>query len=159
MAWFKENRPYLYADRRFWAEVDKDVKDLGIANYDPKLLDVCVKSLEDGKDVERSTRLLERYTGEKYAKPAEWRAWLTASRPDLFFSDVGGYRFFCKAGHDVGHRRGALAAAIEEPTAENPVSLSASIHPAVADGWRHLHARGADETGARLAHLCRSRQG
>ena len=61
--------------------------------------------------------------------------------------DVGGYRFFCKAGHDVGHRRGALAAAIEEPTAENPVSLSAFIY-GFADGWRHLHHRSVHETGA-----------
>jgi hypothetical protein len=158
-AWYKENRPYLYGPRRYYAEVDEDAKALGIANYDPKLLDACVASLELGKDVERATRLLERYTGESFAKPAEWRVWLTASRADLFFSDMGGYRFFAKAGADAGHRRALRSASLDEPTATNPVALTATVRPLsttkgetttvavrmkMAPGWHTYASAGAE---------------
>jgi hypothetical protein len=130
--WYMENRPYLYGPRLNYAEVDEDAKALGIANHDPKLLDACVTALEQGKDVERATRLLTRYTGESFAKPAEWRAWLTASRADLFFSDMGGYRFFAKSGPDAGHRRALRALSLDEPTATSPVALTAVVRPASA---------------------------
>jgi hypothetical protein len=39
-------------------------------------------------------RLLKRYTSETFESPRQWRAWLTAHRGRLFFSDAGGYRFF-----------------------------------------------------------------
>jgi DsbC/DsbD-like thiol-disulfide interchange protein len=84
--------------------------------------------------VDRAARLLRRYTGEAFASPAEWRAWLTASRADLFFSDVGGYRFFSKAGPAAGHRRAVTAAAGDEPTDDHPVMLSAVVRPAAATG-------------------------
>lgn len=160
-AWFKENRPYLFASRRFWAEVDNDAKALGIANNDPKLLDLCIANLEQGKDVARSKRLLERYTTESYATPAEWRSWLNASKSDLFFSDVGGFKYFAKSGEDAAHRRGVMATAIDEPTTESPVSCSATIRPGtvmegdvftiavrmrIAPGWHTCAEAGPEES-------------
>jgi hypothetical protein len=91
-----------------------------------------VAALEQGKDVDRATRLLPRYTGEQFATPAQWRAWLTASRADLFFSDVGGYRFFHRAGPDAGHRDAVRALSLAEPAADRPVSLTAVARPASA---------------------------
>lgn len=132
MAWFNENRPYLHANKKFSAELDEELKGLGIPNYDPKLLDVCVKALEEGKDVDRSRHLLERYTGEKFATPHEWRTWLSNVRPELFFSDVGGYRFFSKHGLDAEHRHAVLATSIEEPASDNPVSMSSVVRPETA---------------------------
>jgi hypothetical protein len=166
-AWYEENRPYLFAQRRFWAEVDEEAKALGIPNYDPKLLDACVTALERGQDTDRAARLLKRYTGETFAKPAEWRAWLSASRPDLFFSDVGGYRFFHKAGPDAAHRRAVLARTLDEPTEKSPVSLAAVVRPAsspvgetvtiavrmkIAPGW-HAYAEAAPGETAALTRL------
>jgi hypothetical protein len=131
-AWYEENRPYMYSTKRFFHEVDEDAKALGIPNYDPRLLDACVAALDRGPDADRAARLLRRYTGEAFATPAEWRAWLAASRADLFFSDVGGYRFFPKSGADASHRRAVAAAAAEEPPADRPVALSAVVRPAAA---------------------------
>src|SRR5262249_1336015 len=90
-AWYEENRPYLYSTRPHYNEVDRDAKALGIPNNDLRLLDKCVAALDRGLDADRAARLLKRYTGEAFATPAEWRAWLAASRADLFFSDIGGY--------------------------------------------------------------------
>jgi hypothetical protein len=131
-AWYEENRPYMYSPKRFSHEVDADAKALGIPNYDVRLLDACVAALDRGPDAARAERLLRRYTGETFATPAEWRAWLAASRADLFFSDVGGYRFFSKAGPDAAHRRAVTAAAIDDPTNDQPVVLSAVVRPASA---------------------------
>jgi hypothetical protein len=131
-AWYEEHRPYLYSTRPNSYEVDEDAKALGIPNYDPRLLDACVAALDRGPDAERATRLLQRYTGETFATPAEWRAWLAASRADLFFSDIGGYRFFSKVGPAAAHRRAVTAAAADEPTDDRPVVLSAVVRPATA---------------------------
>jgi hypothetical protein len=131
-AWYDENRPYMYSRKRFDHEVDEDAKALGIPNSDPRLLDACVAALDRGPDAARAERLLRRYTGEAFATPAEWRAWLAASRADLFFSDVGGYRFFSKAGPDAGHRRAVTAAAADDQKEDNPVALSAVVRPASA---------------------------
>jgi hypothetical protein len=146
-AWYIENRPYVYGPRPNYAEVDEDAKALGIANDDPKLLDACVTALEQGKDVHRATRLLRRYTGESFAKPAEWRAWLTASRADLFFSDMGGYRFFAKSGPDAGHRRALRALSLDEPTATSPVALTAVVRPASATMGETVTVAVLDRTG------------
>ena len=43
---------------------------------------------------ETAILLLERYTGLRFEKPPQWKAWLDANRAKLFFSDVGGYRFY-----------------------------------------------------------------
>jgi hypothetical protein len=159
-AWFEENRPYMYSSKRFFHEVDEDAKALGIPNHDPRLLDACVAALDRGPDADRATRLLKRYTGEAFATPAEWRAWLAANRADLFFSDVGGYRFFSKAGPDAAHRRAVTAAAGDDPTEDRPVVLSAVVRPAaatvgdtvtvavrmrIAPGWHTYAAAGKTE--------------
>ena len=34
------------------------------------------------------------YTNETFETAAEWRKWLDQNRSQLFFSDVGGYKFF-----------------------------------------------------------------
>jgi hypothetical protein len=130
--WYEGNRPYLYSPRQLAHEVDEDAKALGIPNHDPRLLDACVAALDRGPDAERATRLLRRYTGEAFANPAEWRAWLAASRADLFFSDVGGYRFFAKSGPAAAHRRAVTATAGDALADDHPVVLSVVVRPAAA---------------------------
>jgi hypothetical protein len=166
-AWFKENRPYLYSTTSYHNEVDEDAKALGIPNSDLRILDACVESLERGTDTERAARLLRRYTGESFTTPAEWRAWLTGSRADLFFSDIGGYKFFSKAGSDAAHIRSVTAAAGEEPTMDQPVVLSAVVRPAagtagdtitiavrmrIGPGW-HTYAANGPEGNATVTRI------
>jgi hypothetical protein len=166
-SWYAENRPYMIEKRRYFHEVDVDAKAVGIANYDPRLLDACVTALEQGKDTERSARILTRYTGERFAQPAEWRTWLNASRSDLFFSDVGGYRFFSKSGTDAAHRRAVRALSLAEPSVANPVSLTVVSRPAsaasgetvtvavrmkIAAGW-HTYAEAGTGSPTELTRL------
>lgn len=59
-----------------------------------ELLDRCVTKLEKHDQPELALRLLKRYTTAKFETPREWRKWLDDNRSRLFFSDVGGYKFF-----------------------------------------------------------------
>jgi hypothetical protein len=95
-AWFLSIRPYLYHEGDVWTGrfvIDGDAKALGIPNYDVKLLERCVADLEHGSDVERASRLLARYTEERFSKPAEWRRWLDENSQHLYLSDTAGYKF------------------------------------------------------------------
>ncbi|MEZ5987759.1 MAG: hypothetical protein R3F30_01260 [Planctomycetota bacterium] len=87
--------------------VDEDARALGPANDDVALLDRCVALLEavararDGagaapsaEDLARARRVLARYTAQELDSAAEWRRWLEDNRERMFFSDVGGYRWF-----------------------------------------------------------------
>jgi hypothetical protein len=53
-----------------------------------------VSKLEKKEQPDLALRLLKRYTQEKFETASQWRAWLDANRSRLFFSDVGGYKFF-----------------------------------------------------------------
>ncbi|MHC5012439.1 MAG: hypothetical protein ACYTG6_16100 [Planctomycetota bacterium] len=88
-----ENLPYLWHDGTSF-RVDEDAVSLGISNRDVALLARCIECLEAGEDVERARRVLERYTEEAHEDASAWRAWWEAHHERLFFSDVGGYRFF-----------------------------------------------------------------
>jgi hypothetical protein len=50
--------------------------------------------LERKEQSELALRLLKRYTQERFETASQWRTWLNANRSRLFFSDVGGYKFF-----------------------------------------------------------------
>jgi hypothetical protein len=130
LAYYRDNLPYLnYKNYKF--VLDEDVKALGFANNNPQMIEHCISTLEKGEDVERARRLLERYTDEQFNTAAEWRAWFEASRTDLFFSDIGGFRFHSKAEPAETIRRRLLARAVLLPTEANPVVLQAEITPPV----------------------------
>ncbi len=50
--------------------------------------------LERNDQPELATRLLKRYTQEEFDTAQRWRDWLETNRNRLFFSDVGGFKFF-----------------------------------------------------------------
>jgi len=130
-AYYRENLPYLnYKHYRF--VLDEDVKAVAIPNNDPRLIEHCIVNLEKGDDMDRSGRLLERYTGEQFATAVEWRSWFDASRADLFFSDVGGFRFYSKADPTDTIRRRLLARAALVPMESSPVVIQAEITPPMA---------------------------
>jgi hypothetical protein len=53
-----------------------------------------VSKLQRNDQPDLALRLLTRYTPERFETAAHWRTWLDANRRRLFFSDVGGYKFF-----------------------------------------------------------------
>ena len=100
-AYYTENFEYLYlqhdvgdSERYTPFLVDEDARSLGTSNRQVASLDKWVSMLEQGNDRALALRLLNRYTQEEFDTPDKWRAWLEKNRKQLFFSDVGGYKFF-----------------------------------------------------------------
>ena len=98
LEYYEENLGYLVpveGDAWMWT-VDVDALAYGIANHDLALLDAALADLDaaDAEQAARGRRVLERYTGLSLPTPAAWSGWLGEARPRLYFSDVGGYRWF-----------------------------------------------------------------
>ena len=74
--------------------LDEDARSLGISNHDIRLLDEAIRLLEEGTDVAKGLRLLERYTLCRFETPAEWRTWFETNKSRLFFTESGGWFFF-----------------------------------------------------------------
>lgn len=104
--------------------VDADCKALGLGNRSVALLEHCIGAWERGEDVERSQRLLRRYTDGDFATAAAWRTWLSANQPNLFFSDVGGYRFFVRPASLRSRVLQQTPAATDD---ERPVALALTV--------------------------------
>src|SRR5262249_3122015 len=90
--YYQDNLEYLRPGARGFA-VDEDVKKLGVSNRQVELLERCIRLLEQGEQQELALRVLKRYTTEDFAAGAQWRAWLEKNRPQLFFTDTGGFKF------------------------------------------------------------------
>jgi hypothetical protein len=92
--YYQENLEYLHATTpNGMIDVDEEVKSLRLSNRKVELLDHCVSLLEKGENTDLALRVLKRYTGEKFAAAGEWKSWLEKNRGQLFFSDVGGFKF------------------------------------------------------------------
>ncbi|MGE0142356.1 MAG: protein-disulfide reductase DsbD domain-containing protein [Planctomycetota bacterium] len=119
----REDSEFVRYENRAFA-IDEDCKALGLSNRSLELLDRCVADLESGVEVDRAVRILQRYTGLQLADVKAWRRWLTHSRSHLFFSDVGGYRFFGGDTPAMTSPDGPVA------TADSPVVAAATATPA-----------------------------
>lgn len=131
----KDNEPYLYGAAMFYKFiVDEDVKSLGIANTDIKLLDKAISMLENGVDCEKAQRILDRYTLCTFSKPSDWRKWYNTYKDKLFFTQSGGYYFLVNTtdpsvpGNDYiakGIYLEARDLSLEETTDNSPVAVAA----------------------------------
>lgn len=90
---FKDNYDYFYSEGFYNIFLDEDVKAWGIPNYKHELLDKAISSLEQGKETERATRVLARYTMADFQTPAEWRNWYETYKDKMFFTEAGGWKF------------------------------------------------------------------
>lgn len=88
-----DNRDYFYSEPAgfYDLKVDEDIKSLGIANTDIKLLDKAIGMLEQNKDVGKAYRILMRYTLESFSTPKAWREWFNIHKDNMFFTESGGY--------------------------------------------------------------------
>ena len=92
--YFNENKDYFYSeDEMYKIGIDEDVKSLGIPYHDKGVLDRAIGMLENGKDVEKGKRILNRYTLVNFDTPAQWRAWFNKYKSKMFFTETGGYYF------------------------------------------------------------------
>lgn len=97
LAWYDHNRGYLRAFGGAYLgkfTIDGDLRELGIANDDPKLLTTLADLLDtEGPEGERARTLWQRYLRRDVQDAATERSWLAANAEHLFFSDTAGYRW------------------------------------------------------------------
>jgi len=91
--YYKENLELVYRDGGF--RVDRELESLGIdSNRKLDTLERLIELLRDDSKAAKARGLLLRYTSETFETRAEWREWFEKNRARMFFSDVGGYKFF-----------------------------------------------------------------
>lgn len=95
LKYFKDDYELICkGDRDQFYRIDTELKALGLAsNRRLGTLDRLVALLKDKTNTPAARKLLARYTEQAFATPAEWEAWLKASRARIYFSDWGGYKF------------------------------------------------------------------
>jgi len=89
--WYEENREFIRSPGRWQLEVDADLKELGLSNRKPEFLDWIVEKLAANAQDELAKKLAARYLGPDVADPV---AYIRKNREKLFFSDIGGFRWF-----------------------------------------------------------------
>jgi len=92
--YFKAKLEYLHPVSPSF-DVDPDLEQLNLSNRKLEFFDALVERLADDPEDPVSKRLLDRYA-KGLTTPAELDVWLGSHRDRLFFSDVGGYRWFLK---------------------------------------------------------------
>lgn len=105
--WYKENEAYLVGkegkydkdkkrlDRTF--NPDEDAKKLGTPNNSVASLGKWIELLgSDNEETQkRALALIKRYVScATFTEKAEWKKWYDENKDYIFFSDVGGFKFF-----------------------------------------------------------------
>lgn len=73
--------------------VDEDVKSLEIPVGNILVLDKAIGLWENGTDVEKAKRILNRYTLCRFETVKEWRDWYETNKDKMFFTESGGWLF------------------------------------------------------------------
>lgn len=132
--WFRGGK-----DLGYGLDIDEDVRSLGIANNDIRLLDKAISMLEKGEDPALATRVLHRYTLCRFTSPSQWRNWYQTYKDKMFFTESGGWLWLINTtdksvpGNDYSVLSGsAEQSKIPELKGEtddkNPVLLSAVLN-------------------------------
>ncbi len=90
------NLGFMHTISRREIRVDDDAQAVGIANNDIAILQHCINHFESRNQMkaDRAKRLLKRYTHESFMTTAQWQQWLDTNRSRMFFSDVGGFKWY-----------------------------------------------------------------
>jgi len=91
--YYEKNRPYFYGggDISYGLDIDEDVRSLGIANNDKRLLDKAISMLEKNEETALASRILQRYTLCRFTEPSQWRSWYETYKDKMFFTESGGW--------------------------------------------------------------------
>lgn len=150
--YYDRNAPWFRpaAEAPYRLDIDEDVRSLGIANNDIRLLETCIDMLDrGGHDAAKASAILERYTLCRFATPAEWRQWFTANRDRLFFTESGGWLWLVNTqdtnipGNDysVLTKAGASAAGPDEKTSVRPDAAPTDTPQAATDRQNPVAAK------------------
>ena len=104
--YYRANLEWIYRDRTY--QIDSDLKDLGLqSNRTVETLGKLIELLDDPAQSETASRLLKRYTNQYkvFNSIDKWQSWFTENKERIFFSDVGGYKFFViPDGYPIGQK-------------------------------------------------------
>jgi hypothetical protein len=70
---------------------------VGCRKDQPQEAEQAVKPQKTGtseKKADAARRLLARYTNESFQSAEQWQSWFEENKDRIFFSDVGGFKFF-----------------------------------------------------------------
>lgn len=91
--YYRDDFEFIYRDDVFL--IDNELKSLGFkSNRKTETLEQLISLLKDEKHAETARKLLSRYTNESFQSAEQWQSWFQDNKDRIFFSDVGGFKFF-----------------------------------------------------------------
>jgi hypothetical protein len=65
-------------------------------SYKPNAIRLAalINLIKDEKRADTAQNLLTRYTNESFQGAEQWQSWFQDNKDRIFFSDVGGFKFF-----------------------------------------------------------------
>ena len=88
--------------------MDSDLKELGLkSNRTVETLGRLIELLDDPQRADKAFSLLKKYTSQQMnlTSSEQWQQWFDENKDRMFFSDVGGYKFFVTPkGYPVGQK-------------------------------------------------------
>jgi acetyl esterase/lipase len=128
--WYRAVRDYVHADAKGRLIVDGEAQAFGVPPSSFKFFEKAIASLTEPDGDVLARKLLARYVpeGPGADAPAEkWRSWEKENRPFVFFSDVGGYRWYVDT---LARRKGLPTGKLHGPArATLPVVTSQIGYP------------------------------
>lgn len=96
-AWFAAERAWIHPNAENFLEVDTEAKALGVVFDSPNFFPKAIAALQDEKTRPAADDVLARYVPEgpgASADAATWEKWWQENSPYLFYSELGGYRWY-----------------------------------------------------------------
>lgn len=115
--WFVSVRDYLRVDDDGKLLIDEEARRLELAPNGEAFFPAAIEALRDPAQAEAAETLLRRYAPAESRPPANgdpdaWRAWHEAHQPYLFYSDLGGYRWYVDT---LARERGVASSRLRGP--------------------------------------------
>ena len=117
-AWFDSERAWIHPNAENLLEVDTEAKTLKVVFDSPDFFQKAIAALHDEKTRPAAADVLARYAPEGPGASADavaWEKWWQENSPYLFYSELGGYRWYVdplakKRGVPCKELRGSLRA-------------------------------------------------
>jgi hypothetical protein len=96
-AWFAAERAWIHPNAENFLEVDAEAKGLNVVFDSAKFFPKTIAALRDEKTKSAAANVLARYAPEgpgASADAAAWEQWWRENSPYLFYSELGGYRWY-----------------------------------------------------------------
>lgn len=91
--YYRDDFEFIYRENVFL--IDNELKSLDLkSNRKMETLEQLISLLKDEKHADTARSLLARYTNESFQNAEQWQSWFQDNKDRIFFSDVGGFKFF-----------------------------------------------------------------